>query len=121
MKSKMIVLACMAIASLASAQTEANQTGSGPTSTGERDIAAAPSGEISYVNEFTPGKSIKVTRSGIGTQPVVYVLGPNVRYVNQAGSPMDPSDIQPGTRVVLHMLGTGPGLTIDRVVVVAAK
>jgi hypothetical protein len=116
MKLEMIALACMAVAPLALAQT-----GSGPTSTGERDIAAAPAGEISTVNEFTPGKSIKVTRSGAGAQPVVYVLAPNVRYVNQSGAPMDPSDIQPGTRVRLDMTGTGPGLTVDRVVVLAAK
>ena len=121
MKLKMLAIAWVAIASLASAQTTLDQTGSGPTSTGERSLAAAPAGEISTVNEFTPGKSIKVTRSGAGTQPVVYVLAPNVRYVDQAGSPFDPSDIQPGTRVRLDMLGTGPGLTVDRVVVLVAK
>ena len=115
MKLKMIALACAAIAPLALAQT-----GSGPTSTGERDIAAPPAG-LAYVNEFTPGKSIKVTSSGAGTQPVVYRLAPNVRYVSQAGSPIDPNDIQPGTRVRLDMTGTGPGLTVDRVVVVQAK
>src|ERR1041385_2945457 len=116
MKLKIIALACLAIAPLALAQT-----GSGPTSTGERDIGAAPSGEIGYVNEFTPGKSIKVTRSGAGTQPVVYMLAPNVRYFSQGGSPIDPNDIQPGSRVRLDMTGTGPGLRVDRVVVVAPK
>jgi hypothetical protein len=116
MKLKIIALACMAIAPLALAQT-----GSGPTSTGERDIAAAPLGEVSYVNEFTPGKSIKVTRSGAGTQPVVYRLAPNARYVSEAGSPIDPNDIQAGARVRLDMTGTGPGLTVDRVVVIQAK
>jgi hypothetical protein len=121
MKSKMIALACVAIASLAWAQTDVNQTGAGPTSTGERDIAAAPNGEISYVNEFTPGKSIKVTRSGVGTQPVVYRLAPNVRYVSDTGSPVNPSDIQAGTRVRLDITGTGPGLTVDRVVMIAAQ
>jgi len=109
-------LACAAIAPLALAQS-----GAGPTSTGERDIAVAPIGEISYVNEFTPGKSIKVTRSSAGTQPVVYRLAPNARYVSQAGSPIDPNDIQPGSRVRLDMTGTGPGLTVDRVVVLQAK
>ena len=121
MKSKIIALAFAAIAPLAFAQTDVNATGAGPTSTGERDIAAAPNGEIGTVNEFTPGKSIKVTRSGAGAQPVVYVLAPNVRYVNETGAPMDPSDIQAGTRVRLDITGTGPGLTVDRVVVVAAR
>lgn len=119
MKLKIIALACVAIAPFALAQTR--PTGEGPTSTGERDIAAAPNGEIGYVNEFTPGKSIKVTRSGAGAQPVVYRLAPNVRYVSNDGSPIDPNDIQAGTRVRLDMLGTGPGLTVDRVVVVQAK
>jgi len=59
MKLKMLAIAWVAIASLASAQTTLDQTGSGPTSTGERSLAAAPVGEISTVNEFTPGKSIK--------------------------------------------------------------
>src|SRR5438034_2369240 len=54
MKLKIIAIACVAIAPFALAQT-----GSGPTSTGERDIAAAPTGEISYVNEFTPGNPSK--------------------------------------------------------------
>ena len=121
MNLKMFAIAWVAIASLASAQTTLDQTGAGPTSTGERSVAAAPVGEISTVNEFTPGKSIKVTRSGAGTQPVVYVLAPNVRYEDQGGAPVDPTDIQPGTRVRLDMMGTGPGLTVDRVVVLAAK
>lgn len=116
MKLKIIALACVAIAPLALAQT-----GSGPTSTGERDITAAPSGKVSYVNEFTPGKSIKVTRAGVGTQPVAYRLAPNVRYLSAAGSPIDPNDIQPGTRVRLDTTGTGPGLTVDRVVMIQAK
>jgi len=116
MKLKIIALACLAIASLALAQA-----GSGPTSTGERDIGAAPNGEIGYVNEFTPGKSIKVTRSGAGTQPVVYMLAPNARYVSEGGAPIDPNDIQAGSRVRLDMLGTGPGLRVDRVVVIQAK
>jgi len=120
MKLKMIALACVAIAPVTFAQTNV-PTGSGPTSTGERDIAAAPGGEVSYVNEFAPGKSIKVTRSGIGTQPVVYRLAPNVRYVNEDGSPIDPNDIQAGARVRLDTTGTGPGLTVDRVVVLKAK
>lgn len=119
MKLKIIALACAAIAPLALAQTR--PTGEGPTSTGERAIGAAPNGEIGYVNEFTPGKSIKVTRSGAGTQPVVYRLAPNVRYVNENGAPIDPKDIQAGSRVRLDMLGTGPGLTVDRVVVIQAK
>src|ERR1700757_1752878 len=88
MKLKIIALTCFAIAPLVLAQT-----GEGPTSTGERDIAAAPNGEIGYVNEFTPGKSIKVTRSGAGAQPVVYRLAPNARYVTDVGSPIDPNDI----------------------------
>jgi hypothetical protein len=116
MKLKIIALVCVAIAPLVLAQT-----GSGPTSTGERDIAAAPTGEIGYVNEFTPGKSIKVTRSGAGAQPVVYRLAPNVRYFSDAGSPIDPNDIQAGSRVRLDITGTGPGLTVDRVVVIQAK
>lgn len=119
MKSKIIALACVAIAPLAFAQI--TQTGAGPTSTGERDIGAAPVGEISSVNEITPGKSIKVTRSGAGTQPVVYTLAPNVRYVSENGSPIDPSDIQAGTRVRLDMTGAGAGLTVDRIVVIQAK
>jgi hypothetical protein len=119
MKLKIIALACAAIAPLALAQTR--PTGEGPTSTGERDIAAAPNGEIGYVNELTPGKSIKVTRSGAGAQPVVYRLAPNVRYVDEAGRPVHPDDIQAGTRVRLDMTGRGPGLTVDRVVVIQAK
>jgi hypothetical protein len=49
------------------------------------------------------------------------MLAPNALYVNEAGTPIDPNDIQPGARVRLDMIGTGPGLTVDRVVVLAAK
>lgn len=121
MKSKMIAIACVAIASLVSTQTNMAQTGSGgPTSTGPTALAPEARGVVS-VNEFEPGKSIKVTSSAAGTQAVVYKLAPNVRYVSETGGPLDPSDIQPGTRVRLDVTGTGPGLTVDRVVVIAAK
>jgi hypothetical protein len=121
MKSKMIAIACVAMASLVSVQTNMAQTGSGgPTSTGTTAVAPAPSGVLS-VNEFEPGKSIKVTSSGAGTQAVVYKLAPNARYVSETGGLIDPSDIQPGTRVRLNVTGTGPGLTVDRVVVIAPK
>jgi hypothetical protein len=120
----MITLASVAIASFTLAQISIAQpgTGSAPTSTGERSVTAPPVGEISTVNEFTPGRSIKVTRASVGTQPVVYMLAPNALYVNEAGTPIDPNDIQPGARVRLDMVGTGPGLlTVGRVVVLAAK
>ena len=121
MKSKMIAIACVAIASLVAAQTNMAQTGSGgPTSTGTSALAAAPNGVVS-VNEFEPGKSIKVTSSGAGTQAVVYKLAPNARYISETGGPVDPSDIQPGTRVRLDVTGTGPGLTVDRVVLISPK
>jgi hypothetical protein len=54
MKLKMIAFASVAIASFTLAKISIAQlgTGSAPTSTGERSLAAAPAGEVATVNEF---------------------------------------------------------------------
>ena len=61
---------------------------------------------IGAVSAFEPGKTITV-RSTPMTQPVKYVLGKDVRFENESGSPVQPSTVRAGTRVQLDFDAEG--------------
>ena len=47
--------------------------------------------------------------------PVSYVLGKTVHYVDKAGKEIDRHVVQPGKRVILHYTGTGEHRRVERV------
>jgi hypothetical protein len=47
--------------------------------------------------------------------PVSYVLGKTVHYVDKAGKTLDRHLVQPGKRVILHMTGAGEERRVERV------
>lgn len=68
------------------------------------------------VTTYEPGKTIVVRRVDV-TDPVSYVLGKTVRFVNKEGKDIQASMIKPGTRVQVYYDGTGDARVVNRVVV----
>src|SRR6266436_3385963 len=97
MKKSMITLACAMIAPIAFAQTSTTYTDG-------------------TVTTYTPGKTIVVRKEGV-TEPISYMLGKTVRYVNKAGREIDEHLIRPGARVHVYYDGTGSTQVVNRVVV----
>ena len=120
MRRTTIVLACAMVAPLAFAQTRTTKTQQATT----RQPAItqmSTSNTIGTVISFTPGQKVVVPSSSIvvqsspDAQPMTYVLGRKVRYVDQAGRAFDPRLIRGGTRVQLEFDRTG---AVKRVIVV---
>ncbi len=119
MKKSMITLACAMIAPIAFAQTS--------TTTTEKTSTTAPAAGTTTtettttytdgtVTTYTPGKTIVVRKEGV-TEPISYVLGKTVHYVNKAGREIDEHLIRPGARVHVYYDGTGSTQVVNRVVV----
>jgi hypothetical protein len=51
------------------------------------------------------------------TDPISYVLGKTVRFVNKAGATIEASTIKPGARVHVYYDGEGDARVVNRVVV----
>ena len=102
MKKTIMVLACALIAPLAFAQTS--------TATTE-----TTKGTHGTVTTYKPGKTI-VVRSEREQNPISYVLGKTVHYVNKAGRKIDEHLIRPGTRVIVYT-SRGQMHAAERVVV----
>ena len=68
------------------------------------------------VSTFQPGRTIVVRRTGV-TEPISYVLGKTVRYVNKAGHEIKENLIRPGARVHVYYDGVGQTQVVSRVVV----
>ena len=117
MKRTILTLACALIAPLAFAQTS--------TTTTEKTTTSKPSTATTMettttttegtVTTFTPGKTIVVKTTAV--DPISYVLGKTVRYVNKAGDEIETSMIKPGARVHVYYDGTGETRVVNRVVV----
>jgi hypothetical protein len=101
-KKTIMVLACALIAPLAFAQTS--------TATTE-----TTKGTHGTVTTYKPGKTI-VVRSEREQNPISYVLGKTVHYVNKAGRKIDEHLIRPGTRVIVYT-SRGQMHAAERVVV----
>jgi hypothetical protein len=120
MKKSILILACAAIAPFAFAQTsttttEATTTKQNPVASTTETTTTTTSTD-GTVTTFEPGKTIVVRRVGV-TDPISYVLGKTVHYVNKAGAEIQASMIKPGARVHVYYDGTGETRTVNRVVV----
>jgi len=118
MKRTILSLACALIAPLAFAQTS--------TTTTEKTTTTDPNAVSSQtttttttsdgtVTTFTPGKTIVVKTTA--TDPISYVLGKTVHYVNKAGKEIEAAMIKPGARVHVYYDNVGETRTVSRVVV----
>lgn len=115
MKRTILSLACALIAPLAFAQTSTTTTETSstkPTTTSTSETTTTTDGTVTT---FTPGKTIVVKTTAV--DPISYVLGKTVRYVNKAGKEIEASMVKPGARVHVYYDGTGETRVVNRVVV----
>ncbi|MEY2564518.1 MAG: hypothetical protein QOH88_2711 [Verrucomicrobiota bacterium] len=119
MKRTILSLTCALIAPLAFAQTSTTTTESSTTTT--KPTTATTTTETTTttsdgtVTTFTPGKTIVVKTTA--TDPISYVLGKTVHYVNKAGKEIEAAMIKPGARVHVYYDTAGETRTVNRVVV----
>jgi UDP-glucose 4-epimerase len=119
MKKSILILACAAIAPFAFAQTSTTTTESTTTKnpvTTEETTTTTTTSTDGTVTTFEPGKTIVVRKVGV-TDPISYVLGKTVRYVNKAGAEIQATMIKPGARVHVYYDGTGETRVVNRVIV----
>jgi ABC-type enterochelin transport system substrate-binding protein len=119
MKKTILILACAAIAPFAFAQTSTTTTESTTTKnpvTTESQTTTTTTSTEGTVTTFEPGKTIVVRKVGV-TDPISYVLGKTVRFVNRAGAEIQAATIKPGARVHVYYDGTGETRVVNRVVV----
>ncbi len=119
MKKTILTLACAAIAPLAFAQTstikETTMTTETPLHSKTKTTTTTTSSE-GTVTTFTPGETIVVNRVGV-TDPISYVLGKTVEYVDRAGKTIEASLIKPGAKVHVYYDAEGDKQVVNRVVV----
>ena len=119
MKRTILSLACALIAPLAFAQTSTTTTEqttkTAPTTATTTDTTTTTTSTDGTVTTFTPGKTIVVKTTAV--DPISYVLGKTVHYVNKAGKEIEASMIKPGARVHVYYDGTGETRVVNRVVV----
>lgn len=121
MKKSMLILACAAIAPFAFAQTSTTTTESTTTKKPVATETTATTTTTTTSTEgtvatFEPGKTIVVRKVGV-TDPISYVLGKTVKFVNKAGTVIEASTIKPGARVHVYYDGDGDARVVNRVVV----
>ena len=118
MKKTTITLACALISPLAFAQTSSTTTQSTSTNpvTGTSETTTTTTSTDGTVTTFEPGKTI-VVRTTTATDPISYVLGKTVHYVNKAGREIEARRIRPGARVHVYYDNTGETHVVNRVVV----
>jgi len=113
MKTMIIALACaLATAPLAFAQTSATTTQQ-TTTTQPTTTATTTTTASGTVTTYTPRKKIVVRSEG--TDPISYVFGKTVHYVDKAGRKIDEHLIRPGKRVIVHYTGEGERRVVHRV------
>ena len=118
MKKSILILACAAIAPFAFAQTSTTTTETTKTNpiTATTETTTTTTSTEGTVTTFEPGKTIVVRKVGV-TDPISYVLGKTVRFVNKAGAEIQAATIKPGAKVHVYYDGTGETRTVNRVVV----
>jgi ABC-type enterochelin transport system substrate-binding protein len=118
MKRTILSLACALIAPLAFAQTStttSEQTTTTNPSTSSTETTTTTTSSEGTVTTFTPGKTIVVKTTAM--DPVSYLLGKTVHYVNKAGKEIEASMVRPGARVHVYYDGAGETRTVTRVMV----
>lgn len=116
MKYTMLSLACALIAPVAFAQTSTITTEKTTTTApGTTTTETTTTTSEGTVTTFTPGKTIVVKTTAV--DPISYVLGKTVRYVNKAGKEIEASMIRPGARVHVYYDTTGETRVVNRIVV----
>ncbi len=118
MKKTLITLAFAALAPMAFAQSSSTTTTTQATDpvTGTTQTTTATTSTDGTVTTFEPGHTIVVRRVGV-TDPISYMLGKTVQYVNKAGETIEASMIHPGVPVHVYYNGTGETQTVTKVVV----
>jgi ABC-type enterochelin transport system substrate-binding protein len=119
MKKSMLILACAAIAPFAFAQTSTTTTEKTTTKkpvATESTTTTTTTSSDGTVTTFEPGKTIVIRRVGV-TDPISYMLGKTVRFVNKVGTEIEASTIRPGARVHVYYDGDGDARVVNRVVV----
>ena len=115
MKRTILSLACALIAPLAFAQTSTTTTEKTTTNPATTTTETTSTTTEGTVTTFTPGKTIVVKTTAV--DPISYILGKTVHYVNKAGKEIEASMIKTGTRVHVYYDGTGETRVVNRVVV----
>ncbi|MBV9009159.1 MAG: hypothetical protein JO354_08335 [Verrucomicrobia bacterium] len=117
MKRFTLTLMCACIAPLAFAQSpspegSAAATSSTETTTSSNEATTSSSETASGTVTTHNRKTIVIKEHD---NPVSYVLGKTVHYVDKTGKEIDRHVIQPGKRVILHYTGTGEHRRVERV------
>ena len=119
MKRIILSIACGLVAPLAFAQTSTttSETTTTKPTTGTTTETSTTSTTVSgTVTILTPGTAIFV-RTGDGIDPVRYLLGKTVHYVNKLGKEIEPAMVRPGAKVQVIYDKSGDTLIVNRVVV----
>ena len=115
MKRTVLSLACALIAPLAFAQTSTTTSETTTTNPATTTTETTTTTTEGTVTTFTPGKTIVVKTTAV--DPISYVLGKTVHYVNKAGREIEASMIKPGARVHVYYDSTGDTRVVNRVIV----
>jgi ABC-type transport system substrate-binding protein len=114
MRRIILSIVCGLVGPLAFAQTSTTTSESTTTKpTTETTTSTTASG---IVTTFTPGTAIMV-RASEGVDPVRYLLGKTVHYVNKAGKEIEPAMVKPGAKVQVVYDKSGDTLIVSKVVV----
>jgi hypothetical protein len=118
MKHIILTIACALGTPLAFAQTSTTTTESTATkpTTGTTTETTASTSASGIVTTFTPGTAI-VVRASEGVDPVRYLLGKTVHYVNKTGKEIEPAMVKPGAKVQVVYDKSGDTLIVSKVVV----
>ena len=117
MKRTIVSFACALIAPVAFAQmsTTTEQTTTTQPTTTTTETTATSTTTSGTVTTYTPDRTI-VVQSESGN-PVSFMLGKTVHYVNKAGKTVKHAFIKPGTKVQVVYTKSGDEMIADRVVV----
>lgn len=121
MKKTILTLVCAAVTSLALAQTSTTTTQTTTTedpvvSQSETTTTTTTTAADGTVTTFVPGRTLVVRQVGV-TDPVSYVLGKTVVYVDRSGKTIETSMIRPGVPVHVYYDNAGDARTVTKVIV----